>query len=315
MSAVDPVPDTVPRVAILMSTYNGATFLDAQLASLAAQEGVDCELFVRDDGSSDDTLAILARHAHRWPNLAATLAGPNLGPAMSFLALLASVPRDFDYYAFCDQDDVWLPGKLARAAARLAGPPAESPALYCSRVICARADLTPIGAVVGDGDTRFEHLLFENIAFGITIVMNRAAHAAVADHPPAAGVIMHDWWCALVVSAIGEVVHDPAPSALYRQHGGNVIGARPGAAAEIALRLRAFLRDPKGFYPIHAQGAEFLRLYEDALRPEHLRFLRGFVASKASLGARLRYGLAGPLIRSKWYGALFARALIVAGLY
>jgi glycosyltransferase involved in cell wall biosynthesis len=308
-------PDGLPRVAILMSTYNGAAFLEAQLASLAAQEGVDCRLFVRDDGSTDDTLSILARHADRWPNLAAPLAGPNLGPAMSFLSLLASVPADFDCYAFCDQDDVWLPGKLARAAERLAALTPARPALYCSRVTCVAEDLTPLGSLFGDGDGRFEHLLFENIASGITVVMNRAAREAVVSRLPAAGVIMHDWWCALVVSALGEVIHDLAPGALYRQHGANVVGARSNPLAEIALRLRAFFRDPKAFYPVHAQAAEFLRRFEGLLAPRQAGFLRTFVASKASAGARLRYALSGRVVRSKWLDAIVARGLMMAGWY
>jgi hypothetical protein len=210
---------------------------------------------------------------------------------------------------------VWLPGKLARAAARLAGLQAERPALYCSRVTCARADLTPIGAPVGDGDTRFEHLLFENIAFGITIVMNRAAQAAVADHPPAAGVIMHDWWCALVVSAFGSVIYDERPGLLYRQHGGNQIGQSANRVGEWVRLARLFARAPSRFYPIHAQAAEFMRLFGDDLEPSDRRLAQALVDSKRSAAARIAYAASGKIVRADVLGALVARGLIAAGLY
>lgn len=298
-----------------MSTYNGAPFLDAQLASLAAQEGVECDLFVRDDGSTDNTLAVLAGHAGRWPRLAAPLTGPNLGPAMSFLALLRSVPGDFDYYAFCDQDDVWLPHKLARAAEHLGALPKATPALYCSQVTCADQDLTPLGEPFNDGDGRFEHLLFQNIAYGITVVMNRRARATITAHTPAAGVIMHDWWCALVVSAFGTIIYDAKSSALYRQHGRNVIGAQAKPLADFMRSLRILWRNPRQFWPIHAQSAEFLRLYEGVLAPKQQQLVEKLVASKSSVGARISYALSGRMVRSRPFGTLSARALILAGLY
>src|SRR5580698_8909922 len=104
-----------PTVAVLMSTYNGEAFLAAQLDSLADQRGVELQVFVRDDGSSDRTLAILSDHARLWPQLAAPMGGDSRGPAGSFLALMRAAPEGFDHYAFCDQDDVWLPDKLFHA--------------------------------------------------------------------------------------------------------------------------------------------------------------------------------------------------------
>src|ERR1700719_2334213 len=122
-----------PSVCVLLSTYNGEAFLEAQLESLRAQTGVEVRLHARDDGSTDGTVALLRRHAGTWPSLVGLQSAENLGPAKSFLELLRTAP-DADFYAFCDQDDVWLPGKLARAAEALAGD--TGPALYCSNVTC-----------------------------------------------------------------------------------------------------------------------------------------------------------------------------------
>jgi len=304
-----------PRIAVLLSTYDGEAYLEAQLASLAAQEGVEVEVFARDDGSSDATREILARHADRWPALAALAKGPNLGPAMSFLGLLAAAPDGFDGYAFCDQDDVWLPDKLGRAARRLAEVPSGRPALYCSRVMCVDAELRPQGPAPIKDDGRFEHLLYENIAFGVTVVMNAAAARLVRSRPPVSGVIMHDWWCALTVSAFGEVIYDPEPSVLYRQHGGNEIGQASAPLAELRRQARMFARSPSRYWPVHAQAAEFLRLWGSALDPRRLESVRALVRSKGSLARRLTLATSGRIVRANLPGAVIARILVVAGLY
>ena len=309
-----PPPDgSVPKVAVLLSTYNGERFLREQLDSLVAQVGVEPHLFVRDDGSSDRTVDMLQSYAGRWPWLAEVAPQPNLGAARSFFRLLAEAPEGYDYYAFCDQDDVWLPHKLARAAARLAGR--AGPALYCSQFTCADAALNVIGPGPGDGDARFEHLLFENIAWGCTIVMNAAARALVAPEPPRHPRAMHDWWSAIVVSALGEVIYDPEPGLLYRQHGANEVGLKSGRANEVLGHARRFLKDPAGFYPLHAQASELLRLFSSRLAPRQVRLLGDLVGSKRSLPGRLRYGFFGPIDRRRASDALVARALVLGGWY
>lgn len=308
-------PATTPTVAVLLSTFNGEAYLQAQLDSLAAQEGVQVELFVRDDGSSDATLDILARHAKTWPRLAAPDAGAGLGPAKSFLRLLSTAPDGFGYYAFCDQDDVWLPDKLARATEALVHAPESGPGLYCSRVMCVDRELCAMGLSQVNPDSRFEHLLFENIAFGNTVVMNADARALILGSPLQAGMIMHDWWCALVVSAFGTVIHDDAARILYRQHGGNAIGASSLRIGEIGRHLLKLFRNPRSFYPIHDQAEALLRLFGDRLAPERRALVEALVTSRHSLSARLRYAATGPMIRNRPIDAIAGRVLVAAGLY
>ena len=309
------MPEPLPRVAVLLSTYNGERFLGAQLDSLAAQTDVVCEVFVRDDGSTDATLALLSRYADRWPQLARPLTGANLGPAFSFLACLACAPTDFDHYAFCDQDDVWLPEKLFRSAETLARVPPDEPALYCSQVTCVDESLKPMGEPFADSDGRFEHVLFQNIAYGVTTVMNRAARDLIVSQRPQGGVIMHDWWCALVVAAFGTVVYDPQPSVLYRQHAGNVIGARADRLQEVLRQLRVLWRDPSNYWPIHAQARELQRCFGERLTEPRQRMLGDLVASKATVLRRLWFGLTGEVVRAGRFGWITARVLIMLGLY
>ena len=126
----------MPSIAILLCTYNGARFLPAQLASLADQSFTNWRLIVSDDGSSDDTLAIVSEHKARLGTAPVDIRnGPRQGFVKNFLSLACDPALFFDYYAYCDQDDVWEPGKLARAVERLSSRPAHIPAIYCSRTM------------------------------------------------------------------------------------------------------------------------------------------------------------------------------------
>jgi glycosyltransferase involved in cell wall biosynthesis len=298
---------TRPTVAVLLSTHNGARFLEEQLASLRSQEGVEVLLHARDDGSTDATREVLARHADRWPSLASLPAGPNLGPAASFMELLRTAPPA-EYYAFCDQDDVWMAQKLARATASLAG--IDGPALYCSNVNGVDEDLTDLGVPPENGDTRFEHLLFENIAYGCTTVMNRAARRLIAERAPGQGLVMHDWWCALVVASTGAVRYDPEPSIRYRQHTTNSIGATTTTSGQLLAHVRRFMGSRRGFYPIQAQAAELLRLYGDRMPGLRRQLVQRLVQSRASTAGRLKLALSRDVIRTRRLDSLAARAII-----
>lgn len=245
-------PDGVlgsPRVLILLSTCNGAAFLPDQLQSFLAQTHSDWVLLWRDDGSTDDTVAVVEAFAAGCDRCV-RVRDPcgRLGPAASFLLLLREARpmlRATDLVAFSDQDDVWLPGKLARGVAALAAADPDAPTLYCARQVLVDEALRPVGhsrrlrrAAV------FPASLVQNVASGCTMMLNRGAVALVADGDPPA-VTFHDWWCYLLVTAAGgRCLCDDAEVMLYRQHDGNCVGA-PRSAARRALA--AARRGPAAF--------------------------------------------------------------------
>jgi glycosyltransferase involved in cell wall biosynthesis len=239
---------------VLLATWNGARFLPRQLESLAAQRGIAWRLLWRDDGSADATLALLEEFAAAQPaGRVLHLDAPSgrLGPARGFLALLAASPEPEAPHAFCDQDDLWLPDKLARAAAALAEIPAGMPGLYCGRQILAGPDLAPRGpSPLPRRPPGFANALVQNIATGCTTVLNPAARRLLLAAPPPPEGSMHDWWAYLLVSGCGgRVIFDPEPTVLYRQHGGNAVGA----TAPVPLRaLRALRRGPAAFLALLA---------------------------------------------------------------
>ena len=97
-------------IAILLSTYNGSKYLREQLNSIIDQTVKDWILYVRDDGSTDETIDIIKEYVSLYPNINYIEDIQNLGSARSFMKLLSLV--EADHYMFCDQDDVWLPTKI-----------------------------------------------------------------------------------------------------------------------------------------------------------------------------------------------------------
>ena len=232
-----------PRVVILLATYNGAAFLPAQLQSFLDQAHTDWVLFWRDDGSTDDTVAILEAFGGR-DRRCVRVREPTgrLGATASFLSLLRAVHPVLgagDIVAFADQDDVWLPCKLTRGIAALAAGGGDVPLVYCARQILVDAALRRIGSSPRPRRAPvFPASLAQNIATGCTMMMNRRAVALVVASAPPPGTF-HDWWCYLLVTAAGGTcLCDDAEVILYRQHGGNAVGAPASALRRGHAALR-----------------------------------------------------------------------------
>ena len=120
------------KVAVLMSTYNGEKYLKEQIDSILNQKSVDVTLYVRDDGSSDNTMKIISSYDSS-NQVRIICDGENVGPGLSFMKLLFHVVKEqeeYDYYAFADQDDIWLEEKLYMAINKINSK--DKPVLYCS---------------------------------------------------------------------------------------------------------------------------------------------------------------------------------------
>jgi glycosyltransferase involved in cell wall biosynthesis len=226
-----------PTVHILLATYNGAQFLTEQLESIARQTHSAWTLTISDDGSTDNTLALVAEFAARITQPLTVLQGPRQkSSTRNFCHLIQNAPtaEASDLYAFCDQDDVWLDNKLERAVEWHAQQQSHAVRLYCSRTQFVDAHLKPIGLSPGiQRPPSFGNALVQNIASGNTMVMSHDVLLAQKKVKPEHSV-WHDWTTYLVATALGGIVcFDDQPSLNYRQHGGNVIGANNGFTAQI----------------------------------------------------------------------------------
>ncbi|GAB3592426.1 glycosyltransferase [Acetobacter peroxydans] len=283
-------------VCILLSVYNGATYLEALLQSLARQTHTDWILLWRDDGSRDDGRAIL----HRFAGLLApgrcreiTQGKKRLGVAQSFGLLLEHVPEGCAV-AFCDQDDVWFPDKLERGFAALATRcNGQVPALYCSRQTLTDADLQPIGvSPMLPHDPTFPMALTQNIATGCTVLLSPAAVTLVRAAMPPPPDTLHDWWSYLLVSAAGGVVvADNRPSLYYRQHQSNAVGA---PTHWFRRALAAFRRGPSLFMRAFRGNVMRLLAQQQVLQEQNrtcLLALQKALATPGMVGWVARYRL------------------------
>jgi glycosyltransferase involved in cell wall biosynthesis len=295
-------------VQILLSTYNGARYLEPLVESVAMQDWPDLDVLVRDDGSSDDTLALLQELSARHRRMTVQ-AESNVGFVQSFFRLLELSSPAADYLAFCDQDDVWHRDKISRAVATLRSYPDLDPLLYCSRLELVDQDLRHLGysAVPRRGVT-FRNALVECPLQGCTVVINRAARHLLLGGLPA-HAFSHDWWMYLVISAFGTVVYDEEAHIRYRCHGSNVFGASLRTVDRVRVHGRRFL-DVGASRPVAAQAAAFMRAYGSSLGDEHQSVLRRFLASRQPVWRRLAYACHCDVYRQSRISDAILRLLI-----
>lgn len=308
------------RITVLMALYNGETHLQEQLDSLARQDWPNWDLLVSDDGSTDQGLRIIDDFAIRNPSHTVTvIQGPRLGFARNFLHLLLSA-KDAESVAICDQDDVWLPSKLSRAAQVLGQQPATLPLLYCARTRIVGPDLTDLAlSPIWPRPFGFANALVQNVAAGNTIVLNKAAlHLAqeAGRRALAAGVAdipAHDWWLYQIISGAGGLIsRDNVPVLLYRQHPQNVMGRNDTFSAWSARIAKVF---SGGFADWNARNVAALLAAGDLLTPKSRAQLAAFIAlRRSSLPVRLvRFAKSGLYRQTRgaqamlWFAALIGR--------
>jgi len=224
-------------VSVALCTRNGARYLPDQIRSICAQTPLPREIVVSDDGSTDDTLAMVRD----------TLAQCGMADQIE-LRVFSNVPplgvtRNFEQaaracshelVALCDQDDVWHPGRLARMVAQFEARPDLLLLHTDARLV--DGDLKPLGSTlfhalevqpvelsaIGRGEA-FGVLLRRNLVTGATTMFRRALLDTAL---PFAPEWVHDEWLAAVAAAIGRMDVLPEPTIDYRQHASNQIGAR-----------------------------------------------------------------------------------------
>ena len=241
------------KVVVLMSTYNGETYLRHQLDTILNQTWENTEIFIRDDGSKDGTLRILEEYASKHENVS-FVRGENLGSNRSFLELIQNAP-EADYYALSDQDDDWMPKKLSKAIEKLEG---GEYLIYCGNKQQVDNDLLPLpNQTYGDLKPGFENAVIENICTGCTCVFTKKMQQLLKDKLPE-HPIYHDWWLYLVASYHGKVYFDKEPFINYRQHGDNQVGATVGLLERLKVEIK-FFQKQKG--QLRTQLTEFHNLY------------------------------------------------------
>lgn len=232
-------------ISVAMATFNGGAFLAEQLLSIAQQSCLPLELVVRDDCSTDDTLAILHAWAATAPFPVTILPpGPRLGYADNFFAAIDACKGD--YVAFCDQDDVWLPQKLQTITAVISQ--ADRPAVVMHSAQEVDGELRPLG-VQGSlyRPSRSRRLKADPtlVVRGLLMTARRDVFSVMPhdSRPHCPGkhseFVAHDVWAYHCGNMLGSVVILADQLALHRRHGGNVTAERSfRGSARVLERIR-----------------------------------------------------------------------------
>lgn len=288
-----------------MATYNGSKYLGEQLDSLAAQTHRNWRLIVSDDGSSDPTIQIVQAYQEKWgADKVEIRQGPKKHFAQNFLSMTCDPSIKADYYALCDQDDVWLPKKLQVALDHLES--VEDPEVkyvYCGRTAYVRDNLKPYAYSPEFVFPRtFRNALVQSIAGGNTMVFNQATKTLLENTGPVP-TPSHDWWLYQLVTASGGVVYyDPIPRILYRQHANSLIGGNTSLWARVE-RIGMVLQGR--FKAFSDQNIECLRKCYPFITPTAREKVELFAKMRsARLKDRMRLLEVCGLYRQTWRGTL-----------
>lgn len=273
-------------VDILLSTFNGASFIGEFLDSLLEQSFQEYTLIVRDDGSGDETLSILHEYRELFGNKLRIVGSKNvnLGPAKSFTVLLGET--DADYILFADQDDIWVDNKIEIFLREMQNQEKK----YQKLPILVHSDLEVVDHNLMTiypsfwSQQMFElqrknlsDLVFQNMVTGCAMMINRSLSHFVKGVE--SGMIMHDWWAALAASSFGVIAEIDLPLTKYRQHGTNCIGAKEIRRKPFVLRvINLFSKSKKNelkqcIQYTGEQAVGFLNEYRDKLTQKQRQLL------------------------------------------
>jgi glycosyltransferase involved in cell wall biosynthesis len=300
-----------PLVAILMGTKNGALFLAEQLDSLETQIHQNWVAIISDDGSTDQTLEILQQYQSKWVSGKLTIrSGPRKGFCQNFLSLACDPNIRADYYAFCDQDDVWLPNKLIRGIQVMQSHPNDVARLYCGRTTYISED----GKVIGQSPRfvhpkTFRNALVQCIAGGNTMLFNKKSKMLL-EMAGSMSLPSHDWWLYQLLTGHGGVIHfDLTPLVKYRQHPNSLVGQNKSLASKLE-RLTMVLNNK--FKKLIDQNIQAIEKNENLITEENLEVFNLFKELRnRSLKDRFRLIQVCGIYRQSWQGTI---SLMVAAI-
>ncbi|MCR4590441.1 MAG: glycosyltransferase [Lachnospiraceae bacterium] len=286
-----------PKVAVLLCAYNGSAYIKEQVDSILGQTWSNLHLYIQDDCSTDNTREILMEYSAH-PEVTLISGDCHLGYPMCFYDLLSGV-TDADYYAFSDQDDVWLPDKILRSVKLLRKCNPKKPALYYANYYICDKNLNTLHSVRGPSrKPDFPYSLYSSsLGLGFTYVLNEKARKLVTGYQPKK-ILTKDWWIGMCCTAFGSACYDPVPCALHRRHE-NAATPEAKTFAQIQRhRIKHFFFSDEGFRFVRDGLNEFYDVFRDRLPPGAHKTLSFFLNSpprplsgiqKAFYPKRLRY--------------------------
>ncbi len=302
------------KVVILLSTYNGQRYIEQQLDSLVNQTYKNTQIFIRDDGSKDNTQNILKKYEEKYKNIKIVY-GENIGFYKSFLWLLTNAPKA-DYYSFCDQDDYWKEDKIYRAVSKLNKSDNHKPNLYFTDYEICDSNLNFISnsKQYGNPYSLERGLLAVQIPLGFNTVINYSMKEHIENKFNSNFKIWgHDYWCYLIALCFGEIIYDKEYySTKYRRHEKNVSTYTNNFFKTQLLRIKNFLLSD-GQNIINETVNIFYDVYKNELSNDKKKIIEIYKNKKFNLTNRLRKFIYKSRYSDSLFDELAIRFMLLVG--
>jgi len=297
------------KVKVLLSAYNGEKYICDQIDSILAQSYKNIEIYVRDDGSTDKTLEQLKTYTGN--NRIHLLKGENVGFIHSFLELVKT-SGDADYFAYSDQDDVWMPGKIRMAVDALEAQDNSLPLLYFSNYDFYDGNMNfQEHGKAPSIPPSFHNALVDCMPLGINSVFNKKACDSIRKNVPDK-CCGHDWWTYILCAGTGKVIYENKPTVKYRRHEKNVSAGGMSFIKFQIWRFKKFFMNDY-FKNVREQTKEFARLYGKGLKPEDKKLLVLFLNETYSFKNAVKRALYPKRFRRSFVDECLVRFLFLIG--
>lgn len=270
------------RVNVLISTYNGETYLQEQVESIINQTYSNIYIYIRDDGSFDGTAKILDQLQKKYGEKLTYWLGENLGFGKSFLDILKEA-EEGGYWAFCDQDDVWLPNKIEWAVEWMEKQTNHSiPLMFHSAFQNTDEQLNPRESYLPPSYSYdFVRSITDCLHMGFSAVINGTLRNMMLMGDETV-LTTHDHWAELLVMEFGRVEFDSRIASLHRRLDCSL------SEGTMKNRLKWLRGAFKGDSEILPSARECERVFGERMNTKDRRILNWFVYDRYHLTKSLK---------------------------
>lgn len=296
------------KVAVVMSTYNGEKYVREQLDSILNQTYKNIEIVVRDDGSKDNTVKIIKEYQEKYSNIKLVI-GKNLGFIKSFFELLKIT--ESDYYAYADQDDVWMDNKIELAVNLLNELDNTKPNMAFGNSDYYDENMNLIGEGEKNRKFSFNRALFECIGQGMTMTINKKTRDYIVNNPPK-NCFFHDWWTYLICIGLGNVAYSNVTTVKYRRLKKNATSEGQGYIKLLMWRIKNLLLN-NGIKDVKRQMINYKEIYYKELKEEDKKVLELFSNEKYNFFGALKKAFYPKRLRRRLVDDFMLRVIFILG--
>lgn len=218
-------------VSVVMAAYNGEKYIREQLLSVLKQLSENDEVIISDDHPYTGTYEAVKEYIESDGRIR-YIKGPGKGVIKNFENAISAA--EGDYIFLCDQDDVWLDGKVRAVSAELR----NGAVVVMHDAIVTDENLNPVKQsffeVMGSGTGIIKNII-KNTYIGCCMAFSKSLKPFILPFPD--DLPMHDQWIGLAGEKAGRVALIKEPLIYYRRHSGAVTGGRTSFSQKLKWRI------------------------------------------------------------------------------